>query len=50
MLMIIFFTKFVNYESIESKDCDQIKKALLETFEWKEISMIYKHLNKLVSL
>ena len=27
-----------------------IKKALLETYEWKEISILYKHLNKLAQL
>ena len=35
---------------LTKKDCDMIKKALLETYEWKEISMLYNHLNKLAQL
>ena len=35
---------------LTKKDCDMIKNALFETYEWKEISMLSKHLNKLVQL
>ena len=35
---------------LTKKDCDMIKKGLLETFEWKEIRILYNHLNKLVQI
>lgn len=35
---------------LTKKDCDMIKKALLETYNWSEIRHIYIHLNKLNQL
>ena len=35
---------------LTKKDCDMIKKALLETYKWSEIKYIYKYLNQLTQL
>lgn len=35
---------------LTKKDCDMIKKALLETCNWSEIKHIYDYLNKLTQL